>query len=116
MKASKPDLVCLDYQHQSLQTEMTIVKTGRDFSGNTFETMYDNGQQQQQFELERLRDTVNFWKDKVDQLLKEKSEQLLDKMNAHKQIREYEFQVDSLKAMQKEKDKIIESLQLTLAQ
>ncbi len=88
----------VECQHQQIQTESTIiVKTGCDFTSNTFETMYDSGTHQ--FELDRLRDNVNFWKDKVDQLLAEKSDQLLEKMNIHKQIREYEFQVDTLKAM-----------------
>ncbi len=48
----------------------------RDFGVNTLETMYDSHNiknltlnQLEHFELDRLKDNVTFWKDKVDALL-----------------------------------------------
>ena len=61
-------------------------------------------------EVERLRENVAFWKDKVDSLLKEKSEQLLEKMNGHKTIRDLEQMIEQLKVTGREKDLQIETL------
>ena len=57
-----------------------------------------------------MRENVAFWKDKVDSLLKEKSEQLLEKMNGHKTIRDLEQMIEQLKVTGREKDLQIETL------
>ena len=61
--------------------------------------MYDQyfnppAKQYEDFEIERLRENVTFWKDKVDSLLKEKSEGLLEKMSGHKTIRDLEQSIE----------------------
>ncbi len=61
--------------------------------------MYDQyfnppAKQYEDFEIERLRENVTFWKDKVDSLLKEKCEGLLEKMTGHKTIRDLEQSIE----------------------
>jgi len=65
-----------------------------------------------EFEESRLRETINFWKEKVDLLFMEKKEALNNQMVQHKMIRDYEHQIKELESLVKEKDDIIEVMQI----
>eukprot|EP00347_Sterkiella_histriomuscorum_P019179 403342633 len=65
-----------------------------------------------EFEESRLKENVNFWKEKVDLLLQEKKEQLHEQMTQHKLIRNYESQIEELKCQMRQKDYLIECFQL----
>ena len=64
------------------------------------------------FEGARLRENVAFWREKVDLLLAEKKDSLHEQMTSHKLIRDYEKQIEDLKAALKERDLKIQGLSL----
>ncbi|CDW86410.1 UNKNOWN [Stylonychia lemnae] len=68
--------------------------------------MYD------EFEEQRLKDNIAFWKEKCDILLLEKKEFLHDQMTQHKLIRNYEQQIEEFKQLLKQRDQLIEVYQI----
>jgi len=65
-----------------------------------------------QFEEERLRENIQFWREKVDLLFKEKKDCLNQQMIMRKAIRRSENLVEDLKQQIKAKDELVECYQI----
>ena len=65
-----------------------------------------------EYEETRLKDSIAFWREKVDLLLQEKKEGLHEQNHQHKLIRGYEQQIEELKSQLRTKEDFIECLEM----